>query len=189
MKKNIAIFASGGGSNAEELIKYFKNSDLAQVKLVLSNKVDAPVLNKAGTYNVPGVVFNREDFYQSEKVLTILKQYNIDFIVLAGFLWLMPSNIIADFSGKIVNIHPALLPKYGGKGMYGANVHQAVYNNKEKESGISIHYVNESYDEGDIIFQATCAIEPQMDAEQIAACVLKLEHKHFAPVIEKLLIN
>ncbi len=149
--KRIVILASGSGTNAENIIKYFKNSNLISVVQVLSNKNDAKVLDRAKRLKVNNCCFNRDTFYNSDEVLNMLKE-NADYIILAGFLWKIPSSIIEAFPNKIINIHPALLPKYGGKGMYGMHVHNAVVQNKEKESGITIHYVNENYDEGAIIF-------------------------------------
>jgi len=185
--KNIAIFASGSGTNAENIIEYFSNKTIARVKLVLSNRSDSFVLERAARLNVPSVFFDRDDFYQSEKVIGYLKSYRIDFIVLAGFLWLVPGNILKQYKGKIVNIHPALLPAYGGKGMYGDNVHKAVLSSGDNESGITIHYVNESYDQGDIIFQARCPVNDDDTYETLAERVHSLEHRYFPAVIEELL--
>ena len=182
---NIAIFASGSGSNAEEIIKYFQRKPDIQVKLVLTNNPDAFVIQRAKKHNVQHVVFSRKDLYETDKVINILIQNNIDFIVLAGFLWLVPSTIIKEYHNKIINIHPALLPKYGGKGMYGARVHEAVRQAKDNESGITIHYVNESYDEGDIIFQERCPIFPEDSVEEIQKKVHALEYEHFPVIIEK----
>ncbi len=185
--KNIAIFASGSGTNAQKLIEYFSTSKTAKVKLLLSNKADAFVLERARKLSVPTLVFDRDDFYRNGKVLKVLRDNDIDFIVLAGFLWLVPGEIISHYRGRIVNIHPALLPAYGGKGMYGSKVHRAVIENGEKESGISIHYVNEHYDEGDIIFQARCEVKADDSPESLAARVHELEHRYYPAVIEKLL--
>jgi len=185
--KNLAIFASGSGTNAENIIKYFSNKTIAGVKLVLSNKSDSFVLERAARLGIPSMFFDRNDFYHSKKVIEHLRNYRIDFIVLAGFLWLVPDNILKEYRGRIVNIHPALLPSYGGKGMYGDNVHKAVIANGDKESGISIHYVNESYDEGDIIFQAKCRIDDNDNYETLAKKVHALEYKYFPVVIEDLL--
>ncbi len=185
--KNIAIFASGSGTNAENIIEYFSNKTIARVKLVLSNKRDSFVLERAARLNVPYQFFDRNDFYHSQKVIEHLRSHKIDFIVLAGFLWLVPDNILREYRGRIVNIHPALLPSYGGKGMYGDNVHKAVISSGDKESGISIHYVNESYDKGDIIFQARCTIDKDDTYETLAKKVHTLEYKYFPAVIEDLL--
>ncbi len=184
--KNIAIFASGSGTNAENIIKYFSNSNYARVNLVLSNKRQAMVLKRAETLGVDTVFFEFNDLYYSEKVLAKLESYKTDFIVLAGFLWLIPENILEKFPDRIINIHPALLPAYGGKGMYGDAVHRAVIANGEKESGITIHYVNNHYDSGDIIFQARCTIEPGDTPETLASRIHKLEYLHFPRVIDEL---
>lgn len=185
--KNIAIFASGSGTNAQKLMEYFSTSKRAKVKLLLSNKPDAFVLERATNFSVPSLVFDREDFYHNGRVLKELKHNEIHFIILAGFLWLVPGEIIAAYPGRIINIHPALLPDYGGKGMYGKKVHRAVIDNNEKESGISIHYVNEKYDEGDIIFQARCKVEPGDSPESLAERVHKLEHQYYPEVVDNLL--
>jgi len=183
-KKHIAIFASGSGSNAENISRFFHSHPDAEISLFLTNKPDALVNERAKKLGIPCHIFNREDFYQSERVLDKLRRYNIELIVLAGFLWLIPSNLLSNFPGCIINIHPALLPKYGGKGMYGARVHQAVIENHEKESGITIHYVNEEYDAGDIIFQARCPVNKNDTADSLAGKVHELEYKHFPSVIE-----
>ncbi len=185
-KKKLAIFASGSGTNAENIIRFFTSDDNIEVSIILTNKKDAYVHERAKKLNILSFTFSRQDLYESDKVLQILKQYNIDFIILAGFLWLIPSSLIESFPGKIINIHPALLPKYGGKGMYGNRVHDAVFNNKEDESGITIHYVNESYDEGDIIFQARCRIKDEDTPESIAEKVHELEYKYYPEIIKKL---
>lgn len=183
-KKHIAIFASGSGSNAENISRFFNKHISAEVCLFLTNKPDAPVIDRAKRLGIPCYIFNREDFYNSAKVIDELIKYNIDLIVLAGFLWLIPSNLLRNFPKRIVNIHPALLPKYGGKGMYGANVHNSVIENHDKESGITIHYVNEEYDAGDIIFQVRCPVELNDTPESLAGKVHELEYKHFPQVIE-----
>lgn len=185
---NIAIFASGSGTNAENIIRFFRPDNEINIKLVLSNKPDARVLERAENHNIDCFVFTREQLYQTEEVVRKLLQNEINFIVLAGFLWLVPENLINAFPDRIVNIHPALLPKYGGKGMYGSRVHEAVVANKEKESGITIHYVNERYDEGNIIFQAKCDIDPSDTAESVAAKVHELEYRHYPEVIRELLM-
>ena len=187
--KHIAIFASGSGTNAEQIISHFQESSLARVSLLLSNKPDAYALTRARKYNVPTLVFTREEFNQSDRIVDILKEKGIDLVVLAGFLWLVPVNLIRAFPDHIINIHPALLPKYGGKGMYGMRVHQAVIDSGDKESGISIHYVNGRYDEGKIIFQARCKIEPEDTPESLANKVHQLEYEYFPKVIEELIIN
>lgn len=183
--KHICIFASGNGTNAKNIIEYFKKTSNIEVSLVLSNKREAYVLQRAQLSGVSNRFFSREDF-NNYTVLKLLEEYKIDFIVLAGFLWLMPKDFLRAYPNRIVNIHPALLPKYGGKGMYGARVHETVLENKEKESGISIHYVNEEYDKGDIIFQARCKIEQGETAGSLANKVHKLEYEHYPLVIEKL---
>ncbi|UBM59914.1 phosphoribosylglycinamide formyltransferase [Marinilongibacter aquaticus] len=187
--KNIAIFASGSGSNAETIIRHFEHSEEVKVSLILTNNAEAGVIARGKRLNVPTLVFSRQNFSKSDAVVDLLKNQHIDFVVLAGFLWLVPSNLIKAFPNKIVNIHPALLPKYGGKGMWGHFVHEAVVANKEKESGITIHYVNENYDEGQIIFQASCAVTANDSPEEVAQKVQKLEHEHFPKVVESLLIS
>jgi phosphoribosylglycinamide formyltransferase 1 len=185
--KNIAIFASGAGSNAQKIIEYFNQKPVAKVELVLSNKKDAYVLDRAQQFNIPTITFSRDEFYHTDVILNLLVQHNIDLIVLAGFLLFVPDNITAQYQNRIVNIHPALLPKYGGKGMYGMRVHEAVVENSEIFSGITIHYVNDHYDEGDIIFQAQCKIEPNDTAEVVANRVHALEYKYFPGIIEQVL--
>ncbi len=182
---NIAVFASGSGTNAENIIRFFRPGKNINVKLIVSNKLSAKVLERAKNHNIAHSVFTREQFYQSDNVLLELDRYDIDFLVLAGFLWMVPENLIKKFPYRIINIHPALLPKYGGKGMYGSKVHETVIANKEKESGITIHYVNERYDEGNIIFQATCPIAEGDTAEMLASKIHKLEYEHFPRVIEE----
>lgn len=184
--KNIAIFASGSGTNAENIIKYFSTKKSVKVTIVFSNKRHALVLKRAENFGVETLFFERHDFYNSGKILNYLIEKKIDFIVLAGFLLLVPENIIEKYKLRIVNIHPALLPSYGGKGMYGDVVHKAVIENGETESGITIHYVNNLYDEGDIIFQARCRVEPTDTPETLAAKVHALEYQHFPGVIEEL---
>jgi len=185
--RNIAIFASGSGTNAENIIRYFSNRKSAEVSLVLSNRREAYVLKRAASLNIRSVLFDRKDLYEKEKVSRYLSMYKIDFIVLAGFLWLIPENILNIYEKRIINIHPALLPKHGGKGMYGERVHEEVIAKHEKESGITIHYVNNHYDEGDIIFQARCAVTPEDTPDTLAAKVHALEYKHFPVVIEELI--
>jgi phosphoribosylglycinamide formyltransferase-1 len=189
MKKRIAIFASGEGSNAQRIIDHFKGSEKASVVLVVSNKATAPVLEKVRLSGIDTLVINREQFYESSGVVDALRNAKIDLIVLAGFLWMIPDNLIKAFPKKIVNIHPALLPKFGGKGMYGMNVHKAVIEAKESETGISIHYVNEHYDEGEIIAQHKCVINENDNPEIVAQKIRKLEHEFFPKVIEVLVDN
>lgn len=183
--KKIVLFASGSGSNAENIIHYFKNSDV-EIAAVISNKPEAKVLERAKKYQIPHFVFLKDDF-STDKVLNKIEEIKPDLIVLAGFLLKFPSNIIELYPNKIINIHPALLPKYGGKGMYGMNVHRAILENNETETGISIHYVDEHYDNGDMIFQKSVSIENCKTPEEIAQKVHELEHEHFPKVIERLL--
>lgn len=186
---NIAIFASGTGSNARKIIEYFKNSPYVKVALVVSNKKDAGVLDIAREHDIQTQVIDRKMFYEREDLLGILKKHDIGFIVLAGFLWLIPSYLVKSFEKKMVNIHPALLPKFGGKGMYGMRVHEAVKETGETESGITIHWVNEHYDEGNIVFQASCTVSPDDAPADIARKVQRLEHEHFPAVVEKLILS
>lgn len=187
--RNIAIFASGSGTNAENIIKYFSTTNTAQVSLVLSNKRQAMVLKRAEALNIRTLFFEHKEFYVTGKVLRYLTLYKIDFIVLAGFLWLVPENIIDYFEKRIINIHPALLPSYGGKGMYGDVVHKSVIADKTKESGITIHYVNKQYDKGDIIFQSRCKVDRGDTPESLAAKVHALEYLHYPKIIEDLVIK
>ncbi|MCF8225673.1 MAG: phosphoribosylglycinamide formyltransferase [Bacteroidales bacterium] len=184
---NIAIFASGSGTNAENIIQHFRTNSESRVQLVLCNKPGAGVIDRAEDNQIPVYLFSREDLYESDYVLRQLTEHRIDFIVLAGFLWLVPSNLIRKFPGSIVNIHPALLPKYGGKGMYGSRVHAAVLENHEKKSGITIHYVNDKYDEGNIIFKAKCKVSPDDTPDSLAEKVHELEYEHYPRVIEEVI--
>lgn len=186
--KRIAILASGSGTNAENLINYFKNSDTISVNLVLSNKKDAKVLERATRLKIPNKSFDRNDFVETDEVLNLLKE-NADYVILAGFLWKIPAKIIDAFPNKVINIHPALLPKYGGKGMYGMHVHDAVVENKEKETGITIHYVNENYDEGAIIFQKSFEVLESDAAEDVAQKIHQLEYEYFPKVVEKVILE
>ena len=183
--KNIVLFASGNGSNAEEIIRYFKKNNQGTVVAIFSNKPDAKVLDRAKNHNIPSVVFNKAQLNEGF-VLEKLHQFQPDLIVLAGFLLKFPESILKEYP-KVINIHPALLPKYGGKGMYGMNVHQAVLENDEKETGITIHYVNEHYDEGEFIFQKSVNIEDCKSAEEIAHKIHELEHQYFPTVISEVL--
>lgn len=185
--KQIVILASGSGSNAENIITYFRENPEIEVAAVLTNKREAKVLERCDRLGVPAFYFNRTSFTNSDAVVRLLRGLSADLVVLAGFLWKIPENMIAEFPNKIINIHPALLPKYGGKGMYGEKVHQAVKENGETETGITIHYVNEHYDEGAIIFQAKTQVNPSDDSDSIAEKVHQLEYEHFPKVIEKLL--
>ena len=186
--KKIAILASGEGTNAERIIRYFLEKRTAEVALVITNKVQAGVLKRAERLSVPSLILTAQEF-ASGKALEALHLYNIDFIVLAGFLLKVPDTILHDYPNKIVNIHPALLPKFGGKGMYGSHVHQAVIDSNEKESGITIHYINEHYDEGNTIFQATCPVLPDDTPDTLAARVHQLEYEHFPRVIERAILG
>jgi len=181
----IAVFASGSGSNAENIADYFIRNQDVEISLILANKPDAYVLERAKKLGIPSFVFSSKQFRESEIVFDELKAAKIDFVVLAGFMLLVPKYLIAAYPNKIVNIHPALLPNYGGKGMYGENVHKAVIDNKEKKSGISIHYVNEKYDEGNIIFQDITIIEPNDSADDLAEKIHSLEYRHFPRVIDE----
>ena len=185
MKTNIAIFASGGGTNAEEILKYFEGHEYISVKCILSNNAEAYVLKRAEKWNKPHLVFSRDQFYHSELVLDYLRDQSIDIVVLAGFLWLVPSMILKEFP-ETINIHPALLPKYGGKGMYGKYVHQQVLENADSHTGITIHYVNERYDEGDIILQEKCDVSPRDKLEDVEKKIHALEYYHYPRVIEKI---
>lgn len=186
MKKNIAIFASGYGSNAENLIRFFAGRDSAQVALVLTNKENAYVVNRARSLQVPCCVCPKEDWVTGERVLAVLQEYHVDFIVLAGFLMRVPDLLLQVYPHRIVNIHPALLPKYGGKGMYGMRVHEAVVAAGERQTGITIHYINGQYDEGDIIAQFMCNVLPEDSPEEVAQKVHALEYAHYPVVIARL---
>lgn len=188
-KERIAIFASGTGSNAKKIIEYFSDHEDIEVVLVLSNKSDAPVLEMAESHGIPAYFYPSKVFLKSDEVLNKLKECDVTFVVLAGFLLLVPQNVLDHFPEKIVNIHPALLPKYGGKGMYGHFVHEAVWKAKETETGITIHFVNERYDEGMIIKQVSTPISEKDDVESIRQKVQLLEHQYFAPTIETLLLS
>jgi phosphoribosylglycinamide formyltransferase-1 len=185
--KRIAIFASGSGSNAENIFNHFKNSTQVSIAFILTNKYDAYVIQRAHQMKLPVLILNKKQFNEGVLLTAFMKEYNIDLIVLAGFLLLIPKYLIQAFPNKIINIHPALLPKYGGKGMYGMNVHKAVAENNESESGITIHYVNEKYDEGEIILQASTTILATDSPEHIAKKVSKLEYEFYPKAIEKVL--
>ena len=185
--KRIVIFASGSGTNAENLIKFFHNSDNASVIQVLTNNPHAKVLERAKKLKVSALSFNRIAFSKTEDVLNILRASKPDLIVLAGFLWKFPAKILNEFPNKVINVHPALLPNYGGKGMFGMHVHEAVVANKETETGITIHYVNEHYDEGAVIFQAKCDVNRNDSADDVAAKIHKLEMEHFPVVVNQVL--
>jgi phosphoribosylglycinamide formyltransferase-1 len=185
--KRIVIFASGSGTNAENLIEFFHNRDNASVIQVLTNNPHAKVIDRCNKLKTSCLSFNRIAFYDTTQVLDILKNTNPDLIVLAGFLWKFPESILKEFPNKVINVHPALLPKYGGKGMYGKHVHNAVVANNETETGITIHYVNEHYDEGAIIFQAKCEVLKSNTAEDVAAKIHELEMEHFPIVVNSLI--
>ncbi len=187
--KQIVLFASGSGSNVENIIRYFQDRPKVTIAMVLTNKRDAKVLDRCNELNVSALYFNKIAFQETDCILDILKGVNPNLIVLAGFLWKIPEKIIEAFPNKIINIHPALLPKYGGKGMYGPKVHNAVKENNETETGITIHYVNEHYDEGAIIHQAKTAILPEDSADTIAEKVHALEYEHFPRIIAQLLLD
>ena len=184
---NIALFASGNGSNAQNIVEHFKENDTLNPCLILTNKADAYVIERAKNMNIPCVVFTGKELRESTKITDLLNDYSIDFIVLAGFLLRIPQNIVDLFPNKIVNIHPALLPKFGGKGMYGDFVHKAVKEAHETETGITIHYVNEHYDDGHIIFQKKVALSETDTPYQIAEKVHALEYEYFPKVIEDIL--
>ena len=185
--KKIAILASGSGTNAENIARYFKDSGKAEVSLILSNNPDAGVIRRARKLSIPVLLFDRTTFYETDRIPDILCKTGIDLVVLAGFMMLIPKNLTGPFEGRMINIHPALLPKFGGKGMYGDHVHNAVVAAGETETGITIHYVNEHYDEGQVIFQASCPVLPSDSPDAVAARVHELEYRHFPVVIEKIL--
>lgn len=187
MKKRIAIFASGSGSNAQKIMEHFKRSTEAEVALVLTNNPESYVLQRADSFEIPSHIFDRYEFYQTDEILDLLKNLDIDLVVLAGFLWLIPQNLLKEYPGRIINIHPALLPKYGGKGMYGDKVHQAVMAANEPEGGITIHYVNEHYDEGEFIYQAKYRIDKGDNLEMIKFKGQQLEHLHYPRIVETLI--
>ncbi|WP_348812306.1 phosphoribosylglycinamide formyltransferase [Flavobacterium maritimum] len=186
--KKIVVFASGSGTNAENIIKYFAATKTGIVTNVFTNNPNAKVIERAKNHQIPTEIFNKQDLFEG-KVLQSVNEIQPDLIVLAGFLWKFPQNIIEAYPDKVINIHPALLPKYGGKGMYGMHIHKAVVENNEKETGITIHYVNENYDEGNIIFQQKVALTENDTPEDVAAKIHELEQKYFPEVIEKLLEN
>lgn len=184
--KKLALFASGNGTNVQRIADYFSDNENIRIQLIVCNNAQAYVLERAKKLGIASCLIDKKEiFYHTDTVLQVLQKHQIDFIVLAGFLWLIPTSIIEAYPNKIINIHPALLPKYGGKGMYGMHVHRAVVANKESESGITIHYVNPCYDEGEIIFQAKCAVTSDDTAESVAQKVHGLEYEHFPKVLEK----
>lgn len=187
LKKRIAIFASGSGSNAQKLMEHFKRNPDIEVALVLTNNSDAYVLQRADSFEIPSHIFDKHEFYKTDNIIDLLKNLDIDLIVLAGFLWLIPKNLIHEYPGRIINIHPAILPKFGGKGMYGDFVHQAVMEAGESEGGITIHYVNENYDEGEYIYQAKYRIEKDDNLEMVKFKGQQLEHLHYPRIVEGIL--
>lgn len=187
MKKRIAIFASGSGSNAQKLMEHFKRSAEVEIALVLTNNADAYVLQRADSFEIPSHVFDRHEFYNTDNIIDLLKNLDIDLIVLAGFLWLIPKSLLQEYPGRIINIHPAILPKYGGKGMYGDFVHKAVMEAKEPEGGITIHYVNENYDEGEYIYQAKYRIDKGDKLEMVKFKGQQLEHLHYPRIVESII--
>jgi len=189
MKKRIVIFASGSGTNTQNVIQYFQHSSVAEVVLVLSNKKGAKVLQRAEALNTKALAFSKEALFSENTILKLLKAAQPDLILLAGFLLKFPKNLLKEFPNKVINVHPALLPKYGGKGMYGNYVHQAVVANKETETGITVHYVNENYDEGAVIIQKSTKIAAEDTAETIAKKVQALEYEWLPKVIEELLLS
>ncbi|HNR49561.1 MAG TPA: phosphoribosylglycinamide formyltransferase [Bacteroidia bacterium] len=189
MIRHIAIFASGSGTNAENIIAYFKDREYARVQVVLTNHAQAGVIARAHRYHVPCEIFTGEDLAQPGKILSLLQKHKTDFVVLAGFLKLMPVDVVKHYEGHIINIHPALLPAFGGKGMYGERVHKAVIASGATESGITIHYVNEKFDEGKIIFQDRVPVSKDDTPETLADKIHQLEYRHYPAVIDRLLQN
>ena len=195
--KRLALFASGSGSNAEKIVQHFASDSSTEITLIASNNPKAGVIDRArrgfglerrtGNSSIPVLLFDRPTFYDTDRIPNLLKKQGIDLIALAGFMWLIPSSLIRAFPGKIINIHPALLPKFGGKGMYGHFVHEAVVAAGETQSGITIHYVNEHYDEGQIIFQATCPVLPADTPDDVARQVQMLEHQHYPRIVAEVL--
>ncbi|MGP1514344.1 MAG: phosphoribosylglycinamide formyltransferase [Bacteroidales bacterium] len=185
--KKLALFASGNGTNVQQISEYFNGHNEIKVDCIVVNKKGIYVIERARNLGIDCFYFDRKDFYCTDKVLELMKERNIDYIILAGFLWLVPQNLLKFYDHRIINIHPALLPNYGGKGMYGCHVHNAVIEAKEKESGITIHYINEKYDSGDIIFQAKCNILPSDTPEDLAKSIHTLEKTFFPQIIEKVI--
>ena len=187
MKKRISIFASGGGSNAQQFFEYFQPNDTIEIVSVFTNNKSAGVIDRAKQFSIPVHIYNRTYWVDGETPISILEKEKVDYIVLAGFMLLIPSQLVAIYSDRIFNIHPALLPKFGGQGMYGMNVHKAVKASGELQSGITIHLVNEEYDKGRILYQEACQLDPTDSVEEIAAKVLKLEHKNYPKVVESVI--
>ena len=184
--KRIAVFASGSGTNTEEIIRHFETDVSGEVSLIVSTKLENFVVTRAKNHGIPFHILDKHNFMEAKTLLNVLEMHKVNFVVLAGFMWLVPIYLTEAFAGSIVNIHPALLPKFGGKGMYGMHVHRAVLEANEPESGITIHHVNEKYDEGQIIFQATCQVDKSDTPESLAAKIHGLEHAHYAKVISEL---
>lgn len=187
--KQIAILGSGNGTNAQRITEYFRDNPDIEIATIIANKKDAYILERAKNLGVPAMYFSRKDFLETDKVLDYLKGKNIDYVILAGFLLLVPQNLLKNFPQRIINIHPALLPAYGGKGMYGMHVHESVIANHEKQSGITIHFADECFDHGTTIFQATCDIDPTDTAEDLAKKIHKLEYEFFPKTIEKVVLG
>ena len=187
--KRIAIFASGAGSNAAKILEHFRQSEQIKVELIVCNKPGAGVLNIAKQHKVETLIIEKDPFFRGDSYIPQLTQHQIDWIILAGFLWKIPSSLIANWRGKMLNIHPALLPSYGGKGMYGVHVHQAVIDAGETISGITIHQVDEQYDHGDTVFQASCPVLPNDTAVTLASRIHALEHEHYPRVIEEQILS
>jgi phosphoribosylglycinamide formyltransferase-1 len=187
LKKRIAIFASGSGSNAQKLMEHFKRNSEIEVALVLTNNPDAYVLQRADSFEIPSHIFDKHEFYKTDNIIDLLKNLDIDLIVLAGFMWLIPTNLLQEYPGRIINIHPAILPKFGGKGMYGDFVHKAVMEANEPEGGITIHYVNENYDEGEMIYQAKYRIDKGDNLEMVKFKGQQLEHLHYPRIVESII--
>jgi len=188
-KRKIAIFASGSGTNAQKFFEKFEHHPLAEINMLLTNNPKAGAIVRAESFGIPVEVFDKHTFTKTDHIVQLLQDMGTDFIVLAGFMWLVPDNLVKAFPNRMVNIHPALLPKYGGKGMYGMHVHKAVVEAEEKETGITIHYVNERYDEGQIIFQTSCEVEPEDTPEDVAEKVHALEYLYYPKVVEDLIKN
>lgn len=191
MSKHIqlAILGSGNGTNAQRITEYFKDNNAIDVNCIIYNKKDAYIAQRAKNLGVTSQYFGRNDFYNSNTVLDYLRERHIDWVILAGFLWLIPENILSEFPGRVINIHPALLPNYGGKGMFGEHVHEAVIANHEKESGITIHIVDQHYDRGTTLFQAKCQIAPEDTPDTLAQKIHQLEQEYFPQVIERTVLS
>lgn len=185
--KQIAIFASGTGTNTANIIHYFRDHQTIKISLIVSNKPDAGVLAIAGKEKIPTLILEKEAFFRGGSYVDDLREKGIDLVVLAGFLWKVPPALVKAFPGRIINIHPALLPKYGGKGMYGRYVHEAVLAAEETESGITIHFVDEHYDNGQVIFQARVLVEPGDTPDSLAQKIHQLEYYHFPRIIEEVI--